>query len=191
MRAQRTRRESLDAKTADAHALERNGGAQREQLERKPLTLLYWAPIGPWAPPHHSAPPFVSAPKPRCALLKRSAHQRDCSTERLHDELSFKPKYAIPGASQRGIPAHIRRTPVGVALAVDLDDGPHTGRTEINDVQPEQWHLPPKLNAQPARTQRRPKPQRRARHHAPIRPSALLEPELLASVLSAFRSRMF
>jgi len=41
----------------------------------------------------------------------------------------------------------------------------------------------PELHAELARLQRRPKPQLRGRHHAPIRPSALLEPKLLANLI--------
>ena len=52
-------------------------GAQRQQLEREPLTLLYSAPIGPWAPPHHSSPPLfqlrsmsviTTAPEKTCGV---------------------------------------------------------------------------------------------------------------------------
>ena len=57
----------------------------------------------------------------------------------------------------------------------------HGRCAEINDVAPRKRHLPPKLHAQLARTERRPEAQLGRRHHAPIRPSALLKPKLFAN----------
>jgi hypothetical protein len=69
------------------------------------------------------------------------------------------------------------------ALAINLDDKPHARRAEVDDALTEQRHLAPKLHAQLARLERRPQPQLGGRHRAPIGPSALLEPKLLANAI--------
>jgi hypothetical protein len=117
---------------------------------------------------------------------KRCAHQRHRGCQAPEHELGFHSQHSIAKPAQHGVPTRVGARAQPVTRAVDLHHEPHRRRAKVHDVAPRQRHLAPKLHAELSRLQRRPKPQLRRRHHAPIGPGALLQPKLLASEIVCF-----